>query len=31
MGLRVSWGMWVATVAAVMLLGLALWAYSVRR
>jgi hypothetical protein len=31
MGLRVTWGMWATTVAAVVLLGLALWAYSLRR
>ena len=31
LGMRTTWGTWISVIAAVMILGLALWAYSVKR
>ena len=31
LGMPVTWRTWIAVIAAVMLLGLALWAYSLKR
>lgn len=31
LGMRTTWGTWISVIAAVMVLGLALWAYSVKR
>ncbi len=31
LGMRVTWGTWFTVIAAVMILGLALWVYSLKR
>ena len=31
LGMRTTWGTWISVIAAVVILGLALWAYSVKR
>ena len=31
LGMRTTWGTWLSVIAAVVILGLALWAYSAKR